>query len=90
MFCAPDEGAAAVVLCRADLAHEFTDTPIYLRASELRTRRLGAFEVHSPSIPLERAPAPTVDASRPPTRRPASGPRTSTSSSCRTPTPAPR
>ncbi len=64
MFCAPDEGAAAIVLCRADRAHEFTDTPIYLRASEMRTRRIGAFEVHSPSIPLERVPGPTVDVSR--------------------------
>ena len=26
MYCAPDEGAAAVVLCRADRAREFTDT----------------------------------------------------------------
>jgi acetyl-CoA acetyltransferase len=64
MFCAPDEGAAAIVLCRADRAHEFTDTPIYLHASEVRTRRLGAFEVHSPSIPLEQVPGPTVDVSR--------------------------
>ncbi len=64
MFCAPDEGAAAIVLCRADRAHEFTDTPIYLHASEVRTRRIGAFEVHSPSIPLERVPGPTVDVSK--------------------------
>uniref|UniRef100_UPI000ADE0F1D hypothetical protein n=1 Tax=Gulbenkiania mobilis TaxID=397457 RepID=UPI000ADE0F1D len=64
MFCAPDEGAAAVVLCRADRAREFTDAPIRLLASELRTRRIGAFEVHSPSIPLEREEAPTVHASR--------------------------
>ena len=64
MFCSPDEGAAAVVLCRADVAHRYTSTPIYLRASVVRTRRLGAFEVHSPWLPLERADAPTVDASR--------------------------
>ena len=64
MFCAPDEGAAAVVLCRAEIAHRFTSTPIYLKASVVRTRRLGAFEVHSPWLPLERADAPTVDASR--------------------------
>ena len=32
MFCAPDEGAAAVVLCKADIAHRYTSTPIYLRA----------------------------------------------------------
>lgn len=62
MFCSPDEGAAAAVLCRADIAHRFTSTPIYLRASEVRTRRYGAFEVHSPSFPMEQVPAPTVDA----------------------------
>src|SRR5256885_502816 len=46
MFCSPDEGAAAVVLCRAEHARRYTDTPVYLRASSVRTRRLGAFEVH--------------------------------------------
>ena len=64
MFCSPNEGAAAVVLCRADVAHRYTSTPLYLRASVVRTRRLGAFEVHSPWLPIERADAPTVDASR--------------------------
>jgi acetyl-CoA acetyltransferase len=64
MFCSPDEGAAAVVLCRADHAHRYTDTPIYLRAAVVRTRRHGAFQVHSPWLPIEHAPAPTVDASR--------------------------
>jgi acetyl-CoA acetyltransferase len=64
MFCAPDEGAAAIVLCHADIAHKYTDTPIFLRASVVRTRRIGAFEVHSPSVPVERADAPTVDASK--------------------------
>jgi acetyl-CoA acetyltransferase len=64
MFCSPDEGAAAVVLCRAEIAHRYTDAPIYLRASTVRTRRLGAFEVHSPWLPMEETPGPTVDASR--------------------------
>ncbi|MGH9091577.1 MAG: thiolase family protein, partial [Acidimicrobiales bacterium] len=64
MFCSPDEGAAAVVLCKAEIAHRYTDKPLYLRASVVRTRRLGAFEVHSPWLPLDRAEAPTVDASR--------------------------
>jgi acetyl-CoA acetyltransferase len=64
MFCSPDEGAAAVVLCAADDAHRYTDTPIYLRASTVRTRRLGAFEVHSPWLPIETTVGPTVDASR--------------------------
>src|SRR5262245_59041760 len=64
MFCSPDEGAAAVVLCRADQAHRYTAKPIYLRASEVRTRRLGAFEVHSPWLPIAETAGPTVDASR--------------------------
>jgi acetyl-CoA acetyltransferase len=64
MFCSPNEGAAAVVLCRAEIAHRFTAAPIYLKASVVRTRRVGAFEVHSPWVPLERTDAPTADASR--------------------------
>ena len=64
MFCSPDEGAAAVVLCRADQAHRYTDKPIYLRASTVRTRRLGAFEVHSPWLPIEQDDSPTVYASK--------------------------
>ncbi|MET0827714.1 MAG: thiolase family protein [Acidimicrobiales bacterium] len=64
MFCAPDEGAAAVVLCRADLAHRYTSTPIYLRATALRSRRYGAHEVHSTWAAIEQDDAPTVYASR--------------------------
>jgi acetyl-CoA acetyltransferase len=64
MFCSPDEGAAAVVLCKAEHAHKYSDAPIYLRATTVRTRRLGAFEVHSPWLPMEETPGPTVDASR--------------------------
>jgi acetyl-CoA C-acetyltransferase len=64
MFCSPDEGAAAVLLCRADLASRYTDSPVYLRATAVRTRRFGAFEVHSPWLPLESTDGPTSDASR--------------------------
>jgi acetyl-CoA C-acetyltransferase len=65
MFCSPDEGAAAVIVCRADIARRFTSRPVYLLASEVRTRRFGAFEVHTPSFPpAEHTPAPTVDVSR--------------------------
>lgn len=64
MFCSPDEGAAAVLLCRAELASKYTTQPLYLRASAVRTRRFGAFEVHSPWLPLESTDGPTVDASR--------------------------
>lgn len=53
MFCAPDEGAAAVIMCRADMAHTFTDKPVYVRACEIRTRRYGAYEVHATSAALD-------------------------------------
>jgi acetyl-CoA acetyltransferase len=63
MFCAPDEGAAAAILCRADLASRYTSRPVYLRASALRTRRYGAYEVHSTWAAVEEDQAPTVYAS---------------------------
>jgi acetyl-CoA acetyltransferase len=64
MFCSPDEGASAVVLCKAEHAHRYTDRPIYLQATTVRTRRLGAFEVHSPWLPIEETDGATADASR--------------------------
>jgi acetyl-CoA C-acetyltransferase len=64
MFCAPDEGAAAVIMCRADIAQRFTSKPVYLRAAEIRTRRYGAYEVHATSAPIEADVSPTVYASR--------------------------
>src|ERR1700741_4214100 len=64
MFCAPDEGAAAVVMCRADIAHKFTDKPVYVRACEIRTRRYGAYEVHATSAPLDEDASPTVYAAK--------------------------
>ena len=64
MFCAPDEGAAAVIMCRADIAHRFTSKPVYLKAAEIRTRRYGAYEVHATSAPLDEDVSPTVYASR--------------------------
>lgn len=64
MFCSPNEGAAAVVLCRADKAHLYSSQPVYLRASELRTRRYGAYEVHSSWASVQQDAAPTVYASR--------------------------
>ncbi|MCG5431163.1 thiolase family protein [Mycobacterium sp. MYCO198283] len=64
MFCAPDEGAAAVIMCRGDLAHRYAKKPVYVRASEIRTRRFGAYEVHATSAPLDEDAAPTVYAAR--------------------------
>ena len=64
MFCAPDEGAAAVIMCNADIAHRFPSKPVCLKAAEIRTRRYGAYEVHATSAPLEEDVSPTVYASR--------------------------
>jgi acetyl-CoA C-acetyltransferase len=64
MFCAPDEGAAAVVLCRADIAHRFTDAPVYVKATAIRTRNYGSYEVNTTWAPVEEDVAPTVYASR--------------------------
>ncbi|WP_425005462.1 thiolase family protein [Mycolicibacterium sp. S3B2] len=64
MFCSPDEGAAAVIMCRADLAHRYTDKPVYVRAVEVRTRKYGAYEVNTTFAPVEEDVAPTVYAAR--------------------------
>jgi len=63
MFCNPGEGGVALVLCRADKAHLYTDKPVYLRAAAVRSRRFGSFEVLAPSIAIEHNAGPTVDAS---------------------------
>ncbi|MGX1809168.1 thiolase family protein [Nocardia sp. NPDC055321] len=64
MFCAPDEGAAAVIMCRADIAHRFTSKPIYVRAVEVRTRTYGAYEVNTTYAPVEEVASPSVFAAR--------------------------
>jgi acetyl-CoA acetyltransferase len=53
-------GAAAVIMCRGDIAHKFTDKPVYVRATEIRTRRYGAYEVHATSAPPDEDASPTV------------------------------
>jgi len=62
MFCSPGEGAVALVLCRADQAHRYTDRPVYLRAATLCSRRFGSFEVFSPWLAIDRADSPSVEA----------------------------
>jgi acetyl-CoA acetyltransferase len=64
MLCSPDEGAAAVVVCRADQAHRYATTPVYVDGVAVRTRRFGTFEVFSPWVSTESTESPTVDASR--------------------------
>jgi acetyl-CoA acetyltransferase len=53
-----------LVLCRAELASRFTDRPVFLRSSVLRSRRFGTFEVFSPWLSVDRADGPTVDAAK--------------------------
>src|ERR1700712_4128411 len=64
MYCNPNEGAAAVVVCRADKAKQYTDTPIYLRSTALRSRREGAYELLRTSIELPIVPGTTAEAAR--------------------------
>lgn len=64
MYCNPNEGAAAVVVCRADVAKKYTDTPIYLRASALRSRHDGAYELLRTSIELPLQPGTTAEAAK--------------------------
>ena len=64
MFCSPGEGGVAMILCRADMAKQYTDKPIYLKAAVVRTRKFGSFEVLAPSIAIERDAGPTPAASR--------------------------
>ena len=63
-FCSPSEGAAAVVLCRAEIARRYTSSPVWLRADVFRTRLYGSFETLSPSMPVKKAPSPSVQASQ--------------------------
>jgi acetyl-CoA acetyltransferase len=62
MYCNPNEGAAAVVVCRADKARDYTDTPIYLRSTALRSRRDGAYELLRTSIEMPIRPGTTAEA----------------------------
>src|SRR5271155_2978610 len=64
MFCTPDEGAAAVVMCRAEIAKRFPVKPVYVRAVEVRTRRYGAYEVNTTYAPVDEDVSPTVYAAR--------------------------
>jgi acetyl-CoA C-acetyltransferase len=64
MFCSPAEGAVSMVLCRADHAARYTETPVYLKAAAMKSRRFGSFEVFAPSQALQQVDGPTVDASK--------------------------
>jgi acetyl-CoA C-acetyltransferase len=64
MFCSPAEGGAALVLCDAQVARRYHPQPILVKAAVVRTRHHGSFEVFSPALAPQQAPAPTVTASK--------------------------
>ncbi len=64
MFCSPAEGGVALVLASADKASKYTDTPIYLNAATVRSRRFGSFETLSPWIAAEAEGGPTADGAK--------------------------
>ncbi len=63
-FCSPSDGAAAAVVCRADIAHRFSGTPIYVRAGEFRTRLGGSFDVQNTSFSSRTTPGASETAAR--------------------------
>jgi acetyl-CoA acetyltransferase len=65
MLCSPGEGAVAIVVCRREFLERIPDArPVWLRSVAFRTRRADTFEVFSPSLALDIAPSPSVDAAR--------------------------
>jgi acetyl-CoA C-acetyltransferase len=64
MFCSPGEGAVALVVCREEHAHRYTNTPVFISAAVMRTRLAGTFEVFGPSMSNEDVPNATSLASR--------------------------
>jgi acetyl-CoA C-acetyltransferase len=64
MFCSPAEGAAALVLASPAAQRRLGGKSVALRAATIRTRQFGSFEVFSPAQALQRAPSPSVMASR--------------------------
>lgn len=65
MFCAPDEAAAAVIMCRGDLVSKHTtETSVYLRSNAIRTRTYGAYEVRVTWASVEEDVSPTVYAAK--------------------------
>jgi acetyl-CoA acetyltransferase len=64
MFCAPAEGAVALVLATEKKARALGVTPVKLKTATVRTRPPGSFEVFSPGLDIERGPSPTVIAAK--------------------------
>lgn len=64
MFCSPAEGAVALILASAKKARALGRPLIRLKASVMRTRPPGSFEVFAPSIRIDRGGSPTALAAK--------------------------
>ncbi len=64
MFCSPAEGGVALILANEKKARELGKPAIRLKASVMRTRPPGSFEVFASSIRVPRGESPTHLASR--------------------------
>ena len=64
MFCSPAEGGVALILATEKKARELGKPAIRLKASVMRTRPPGSFEVFAASIRVPRGESPTHLASR--------------------------
>lgn len=64
MFCSPAEGGVALILASERKARELGAPLIRLKASVMRTRPPGSFEVFAASIDVDRGESPTHLASR--------------------------
>nr|WP_310523808.1 thiolase family protein [Polymorphobacter sp.] len=59
MFCAPAEGAVALILASKKKARELGVTGVKIAAVTIRTRPPGSFEVFAPSLDITRGPSAT-------------------------------
>lgn len=64
MFCAPAEGAVALILARKSAATRLNADHVTLASCEFRSRRFGSFEVYSPWTTPDTAAGPTVYAAK--------------------------
>jgi len=64
MFCAPAEGAVALIFASEKRARQLGLPTVRLRAAAVRSRPPGSFEVFAPALDITRGPSPTVIASR--------------------------
>lgn len=64
MFCSPGEGGVALVLCREDLAHRYTKSPVFIAAAVQRSKQYGAFDVYSTSVSNTNVPNVTEQAAQ--------------------------